>query len=951
MESDALWPCERPPTFQRAMTVALRGCEDFAAVYIDDILIFSPSIELHLQHLTLVFQKLQQHAYHVRLSKCQFLSPEVHFLGHKLSARGIEHVVKHSKDLAGFHTPFTKPKQVRSFLGLVIWYKSFIPHVSTIAAPLFPLTSERRKFAWTDHATLAVEALKRAILEAPVLAKFNRDLPTRVTTDASTVGIGAVLEQQHEEGWRPVAFWSRKLKDPETRYSATDIEWLAVVDAVTLTWRHMLEDIPFLIRSDHKALERKLLKSAHDPPLLPRQTRWIERLMPYAYSFEYIKGMDNTVADALSRCPYMLNTVTVIHSLLAGLLARMKIAASQDLQYQQDLLEIRTQPAKSSHPPTLDQSPTASEDSPPPPIASPNPSDTSTGHSESLVLPPPSPQDLDVPTSPPSDPNITHPSDWPTSRFTKADRLIREGLIVYPNGVIVVPHDNELRTLLLAEAHDSRMSGHFGIEKTLEKIRRFWTWQGVAHDVEMYVQSCVKCQKTKHETSRPKGLLYPLVATRPWQMVTLDFVGKFAPAVDTRHNTCLVIVDKFSKYTILEGVPDTVDARMTANLFIKRVVAAWGVPSVVISDRGPQFSAQLWQTVLKILGSHSALATSHHPQTDGQTERAIQTLLRLIRSYASEQQDQWEAMLPVFEYALNDAYCKATLTTPFRLLRGYDPVGPQQFMVGRGNDTNMLPRGTWERKWAESQETLWKFVQQRQKEIALRMKERYDQNRKALDLQPSDLVLLSTKSHQLLEGYRKQRERFVGPYVVKERVYPNAYRLTGLPDGIPPTQNVRFLLRYHTSPERFNTRPEADAPIPELIDGDYEWEVENIQGHRATTKGTRYLVKWKGFSRKQWIHESNMEHTKDMLQDYHNSIDLPLTPFLATNEDIDPDEVEIAHPAHPSPLPPSRGPSSDSDESVLEVSPSHSPTTSASLPQLTPPPLHRSSRLNPPSIQ
>ena len=306
-----------PPTFQRAMTVALRGCEDFAAVYIDDILIFSPSIELHLQHLTLVFQKLQQHAYHVRLSKCQFLSSEVHFLGHKLSARGIEHVVKHSKDLAGFHTPFTKPKQVRSFLGLVMWYKSFIPHVSTIAAPLFPLTSERRKFVWTDHATLAVEALKKAILEAPVLAKFDRDLPTRVTTDASTVGIGAVLEQQHEEGWRLVAFWSRKLKDTETRYSATDIEWLAVVDAVTLTWRHMLEDIPFLICSDHKALERKLLKSAHDPPLLPRQTRWIERLMPYAYSFEYIKGMDNTVADALSRCPYMLNTVTVTVASLA----------------------------------------------------------------------------------------------------------------------------------------------------------------------------------------------------------------------------------------------------------------------------------------------------------------------------------------------------------------------------------------------------------------------------------------------------------------------------------------------------------------------------------------------------------------------------------------------------------------------------------------------------------
>ena len=340
-----------PPTFQRAMTVALRGCEEFAAVYIDDILIYSPTIDEHLHHLAQVFQKLQDQAYHVRLAKYQFMSTEVHFLGHKLTIEGIEPVIKESKDLSGFRPPFTKSKQVRSFLGLVMWYKAFIPHVSTIAAPLFPLTSEKRKFEWTEHATLAVEALKKAILEAPVLAKFDRDLPTRVTTDASTVGIGAVFEQRHTQGWRPVAFWSRKLKDAETRYSATDIEWLAVVDAVTLIWRYMLEDIPFLIRSDHKALERKLMKSAHDPPLLPRHTRWIERLMPYAYNFEYIKGTDNLVADALSRCPYMLNTVTVVHSMLAGLLARMQTAAAQDPLYQQEILAIRAARMRAMTPP------------------------------------------------------------------------------------------------------------------------------------------------------------------------------------------------------------------------------------------------------------------------------------------------------------------------------------------------------------------------------------------------------------------------------------------------------------------------------------------------------------------------------------------------------------------------------------------------------------------------
>ena len=134
--------------------------------------------------------------------------------------------------------------------------------------------------------------------------------------------------------WRPVAFWSRKLKDAETRYSATDIEWLAVVDAVSLVWRHFLEDIPFKVRSDHKALERKLTKSAHDPPISPRQARWIERLMPYSLTFEYIAGGENCIADALSRYPPQASSVTVVHSLLAGLLGRIKIAAEADQAYQ-----------------------------------------------------------------------------------------------------------------------------------------------------------------------------------------------------------------------------------------------------------------------------------------------------------------------------------------------------------------------------------------------------------------------------------------------------------------------------------------------------------------------------------------------------------------------------------------------------------------------------------------
>ena len=292
-----------------------------------------------------------------------------------------------------------------------------------------------------------------------------------------------------------------------------------------------------------------------------------------------------------------------------------------------------------------------------------------------------------------------------------------------------------------------------------------------------------------------------------------------------------------------------------------------------------------------------------------------------------EQQEQWEEMLPILEYALNDSYCKATLTTPFRLLRGYDPVGPQHFMFGADQELGAVPRGSWERRWIDSQEKVWEFVKARQKEITARMKERYDHNRKPLDLDPGDLVLLSTKSHQLLEGYRKQQERFVGPYVVQKKVHPNAYKLAGLPPGVPPTQNVRFLLKHNTSPDRFSSRPDPDASTPQLIDGEYEWEVEDVVGHKDTRHGMKYLVKWKGFTRKQWLHEGQMEHAKQTLLDYRQRLALPLTFFLLDDSDIESEDAVTPPAKHSPPL---------KERSSLSASDSTPPCTNAPRTDNTP---------------
>ena len=798
-----------PPTFQRAMSQALVGLDHCAVVYIDDILIYSDSYEEHLQHLDQVFAALKKQRYHVRLQKCEFLKTEVKFLGHLLTQDGISMQKEKVEALQAWETPFTTAKQVKSFLGATAWYQAYIAHYATMAAPLYEITSTKRTFVWTESCERAVQQLKEALLTAPVLVRWQDEKPTRVITDASKVGIGAVLEQQHQDGWRPVSFWSRKLRAPELNYSATDLEWLAVVMAVTRVWHWLLEGRPFTVCSDHAALERKLSKSAHDPPITDRQARWIESLSKFALRFQWIKGEHNTLADALSRNPTCNAVVSVTHSLLAGLRKRMRMLAEHDADYKKLIKQVQS---------------------------------------------------------------------------GSTNLKVSEGLIVDAQARICVPADYEIRTLLIAENHDSPMAGHFGMDRTLDLLQRHWFWRGIQKDVREYVQSCAVCQRSKHSTQKSQGLLHPIVASKPWEMITMDFVCGFPRDERTKNAQILVIVDKFTKYVILEPCPLEVDAIQTAEIVIRRVIAEYGVPAVVISDRGPQFAAEVWSKIMNGLGTKVALAATHHPQTDGQSERVIQTLSRVIRAYVRDQSAAWVELLPLFQFALNNSPSSATHLTPFQLIHGRDPVAPPNLMLGDAKDQEGgLQLGTkrrvvqWARDWWKARRRLCKFAAENLRTGAQLMKRRYDVGRRPFKGEVGDLVLLSIKSHPDFGEARKLRARYTGPYVITAKVHENAYKLDGLPPSVPPTQNVEYLRLFFPTPKKFETRPHpATAAGPVQRDGHHEWEVEKITGDELVNGQRRYWVKWKDHEKPSLLRLAQMRNCAEMLRDYQRSKGLAL---------------------------------------------------------------------------
>lgn len=289
-----------PATFMRLMNDVFRPLLDKCViVYLDDILVYSRTPEEHVHHLRQVLGLLRQHKLFAKLSKCAFYLPEVNFLGHIVGEDGIKTDPCKIKAIAEWKTP-TNVHEVRSFHGLASYYRKFIKDFSTIAAPLTALTGSRSKFQWSFEAQASFETLKRVLVSADVLKPFQDDakVPTRVTTDASDVAVGAELAQEYNGTYHPVAFESRKLLPAERNYPTHERELLAIIHALK-TWRHYLEGRKFIVVTDHNSLKYIQVQ----PALSKRQAGWLDTLQEFDFQICYKPGKHNVVADALSRKP------------------------------------------------------------------------------------------------------------------------------------------------------------------------------------------------------------------------------------------------------------------------------------------------------------------------------------------------------------------------------------------------------------------------------------------------------------------------------------------------------------------------------------------------------------------------------------------------------------------------------------------------------------------------
>ena len=295
-------------SFQRFIDEVLRGLH-FTYAYIDDVLIASNTPDEHAQHLRAVFDRFKQYGVIINPLKCEFGVNSLQFLGHQVDSNGIQPLETKVITIQEFPQPESR-KQLREFLGLVNFYHRFVKNCADIIKPLNDLSTtvkdDSQKLQWNSQAATAFTNIKQALASATLLFHPKQEAPTSIMTDASDYAVGAVLQQYVDQQWCPIAYFSKKLKRSETKYSTYDRELLAIYLAIK-HFRHFLEGRTFTVFTDHKPLTYSL--SMTTDKYTPRQIRHLDYISQFTTNITHVSGQENPVADALSRIT--TNAVTI----------------------------------------------------------------------------------------------------------------------------------------------------------------------------------------------------------------------------------------------------------------------------------------------------------------------------------------------------------------------------------------------------------------------------------------------------------------------------------------------------------------------------------------------------------------------------------------------------------------------------------------------------------------
>lgn len=618
--------------FQDALSTVLSGLNGVMNVW-DDIIVFGKTPEEHSQNLRAALSRIKEAGLTLNKKKCKFKQDSIAFFGHIFSKEGIQADPKKIDAVVKMSAP-EDATAVRSFLGMTNYLSRFIPSYADLTAPLRKLTKNDTKFEWLKEQEEAFKEIKAQLINADsrVMTYFDPKKRTSVITDASPVGISAILEQ---EG-KVICYASRSLTDVEKRYSQTEREGLAIVWACEY-FNVYLYGAEFDLITDHKPLEIILNNPKSKPPA--RIARWSIRLAQYKYNVIYKCGKDNP-ADYMSRHPVgkpgkldkRINAEDYVH-----LITRCSVPKTMTLDTIQE--------------------------------------ETRRDHTLQVVI------------------KAIRSGDWIEARKdSHVDKPVFQALSkVKEKLAIVEDEDSAEKEVILREtrlvipktlqvqAIELAHEGHQGVVKTKQLLREKVWFKGIDTLVERMCKECILCQAATSSNAK-EPLQMTELPLRKWHEVSVDHVGPFP---DGKH--ILVIIDDHSRFPIVEVVNST--SAQTTIQQLDKYFAIFGIPSVVKTDNGPAFKSHEFTQFAKYLGFKHRKITPLWPRANGEVENFNKTLSKTIKIAAAENKNWKQEMQKFLRNYRATPHCTTKIAPATALLGENIKTRLPEIPVPEENDT------------------------------------------------------------------------------------------------------------------------------------------------------------------------------------------------------------------------------------------------------------------------
>ena len=886
-----------PAYVQRQIDTILRPYRTFARAYVDDVVIFSRSLEEHLRHLNQVFKLFQDRNIVLKPSKTYLGYPTIALLGQKVSSLGMTAPTDKLKAISEIEFPRTL-KQLETYLGKTGWLRHYVPYYAQKAAPLqrrktrllkpSPTKGSARK-SYSNRTILddptaaeidAFEQLQEAFSRTTYLVHFDRQRRLFIDVDASKErGFGVMIYHVKNDDAlakpkspppknkevEPIMFLSKILSQAEQRYWPTELEMAGLVWVITKTHSMIRSsDHPTIVYTDHGATpsiasQTKLTTSSTDKANL-RLVRASTYLSQFRLDIRHKPGKAHIVPDALSRLPSRntgdenIDSLDIFHTSTedgeafafnGSLIEVSEVFRKRLIQgYENDpawskirkmLLELQERAGIED----LDAKAT----------------------SQAMIL-----YDPAKTTN-----NLKVPSDQTEEgASTGIDFELLNGLIFHikdkPRLCIPATMEKEV----FAIAHDA--NAHAGQHRAYQRLLNAVYIPRMSRKLHLYLKHCPSCQLNQTKRHRPYGELRPLsTPDLPFHTLAMDFVVALPGTFDS----LLTVTCKFSrKLMLIPGKTTYTAVQWSDQLLDRLLLADWGIPRAIISDRDPKFLSEFWRAMFQKLNVSLLFSSAYHPQTDGLSERSNQTVEIALRYLTTEYPNQeWTTMLPALQASLNNTPNSSTHRSPNEVVYGFKVREAMDVLGQEANAHINIDEERFRHRAEAADATSY---------ASAKAKIYYDSRHQPLLFKPGDQAFLRLHHGYSLPGKPnpKLSNQRTGPFLVKRRVGRLAYELE-----LPPQWRVHPVISV-TQLEPMPGRDPYDRyrphhPASVHMEGDTEteksYEVEKLVSRRIRRYGkkdvTQYLIRWSGYGPEydEWKSLSALGNSMDLVEEYEKA--------------------------------------------------------------------------------